>query len=145
MITIKMDDRKVQRAMKKMQKQINNPKQLLRMVGEKEQEKAEERILRSKISPDNRAWTPWAYSTAITRQREGTASRGLLYRTGNLLRSFYYKLSRKSVEIRNSALYARYLQIGTGEMPRREFMGWGKDSMRTLPKEAKKFFGKVWK
>jgi len=145
MITIKMDDRKVKRAMKQMQKQIRNPRQLMKMVGENEQEKAEKRIMTSKISPDNRAWTPWAYTTAITRQREGTASRGLLYQTGNLLRSFYYKLNRKGVEIRNNAFYAKYLQIGTADMPRREFMGWGRDSMRTLPREAKKFFGKVWK
>lgn len=145
MIQMKLDDRKVRRALKQMKRNINNPKPLLRMVGEKEQAKAEKRILTSKISPDNRAWTPWAYTTAITRQREGTAARGLLYQTGDLLRSFYYKLSRTSVEIRNSAFYARYLQFGTSNMPQREFMGWGRDSMKSLPKVAKQYFGKAWK
>ena len=115
------------------------------MVGKREIEKAEKRLMTTKISPNNAQWTPWAYTTAITRRRDGTAARGLLYQTGHLLNSFYYVVKRRSVEIRNRAFYARYLQFGTSEMPSRKFMGWGADSMKSLPKAAKKFFGRVWK
>lgn len=145
MISMKLDDRRVKRALKNIEKQIKNPKQLLQNVGNREQEKAEQRIVSSKINPDNRQWRPWAYSTILTRQRDGTLSRGLLYQTGNLLRSFTVKISRATVEIKNSAFYARYLQMGTANMPRREFLGWGVDSMRSLPKAAIKFFRKSWR
>ena len=145
MIEIKFDDRKVQRALKKVQRELRNPKKLLNMVGEREIKKAEERIRSSKVDPQGIQWKPWAYATLIQRAREGNVSQGILYRTGNLLRSFYYRATRNTVEISNRAKYAKYLQLGTNQMPKREFMGWGKDSFKTLPVAFKRMILKVWK
>lgn len=145
MINITLNDKQVKKAIRKVQVQLKNPKPFLRTVGKRELEKAEDRIRKTKLNPDNRGWAPWAYSTILQRTREGNATRGILYRTGDLLRGFYGVLKSKSVEIRNRIPYAEYLQFGTSNMPRREFMGFGRDSIESLPKEFKKFIMKAWK
>lgn len=145
MITMKLNDKQFKTAMKKLEREIKSPKKFLQTVGENEQKMAEERLKSKKTNPDGRAWAPWAYSTIVQRQREGNIGRGMLYRTGNMLKSFYHKVSRQAVEIRNSAFYARYIQVGTAQMPRREFLGWGKESMGSLTKTAKRHFGRIWR
>jgi len=145
MIKMTFNDKQVRRALRNIKREIKNPKKLLTLVGQRESQKAEERILQTKTDPDNKKWSPWAYSTLQRRIREGNAAQGLLYRTGGLLRSFYYKITRTAVMISTNINYAKYLQFGTPKMPKREFLGWGKDSFKTLPIATKKMINKFWR
>ena len=142
---IVLDVKKVRKALRNIKKEIKNPKKFLNIVGKRESLKVEKRIQQSKISPDNKFWQPWSYSTLQQRMREGNVMNGLLYRTGNLLRSFFYKVRNQSVEIPTDIKYAEYLQFGTSKMPAREFLGFGKDSIETLPLLLKKMIIKHWK
>ena len=145
MIEMKLDDKKLQKAMRNITKKIKNPKRLLRQVGAREVTKAKDRVLHTKFNPDNKKWAPWSYLTLQQRIREGNAGKGLLYRTGSLLSSFAFKVRRMSVEIFTNKPYAKYLQFGTPKMPKREILGWGKDSLKTLPIATKKMITKLWK
>ena len=88
---------------------------------------------------------PWSYETLKSRIYEGNPGFGLLYRGGNLLRKFAYKVTGKSLSISNSAPYASYLQKGTRNMPAREFIGWDKNSTKDLTKRFGLWIRRGWK
>ena len=144
-IDVKIDDKKVRRAMKKVQKQVRNTKPILDKIGQEEVRRAQHRVRTSKTDPDNRRWAPWAYSTLIQRQREGTASRGLLYRTGFLLKNFYHKVQGKKLFVGNKAPYAQYLQEGTRHMRPRRFLGWSADARKDIQTSVQRQVRKLWK
>lgn len=144
MLKMKVDDREVKRALRKVQKNLNNTAPLLRKIGDDQIKEAQYRIRTSKTTPDGTPWRPWAYSTLQSRLRDGSASKGLLFKTGMLLNSFFKKVSRKTLTISNKAPYASYLQNGTSKMPSRPFLGWGKRS-KSVETALVTYFKKVLK
>lgn len=111
---------------------VRNQQTALKKVGEEEIRAAQERIKTSKMTPDGQPWTPWAQSTALARMQAGDASRGLLYKSGNLLNSFQLDINTNQVIVKNVAPYAAYLQEGTDNMPARPYFGWSKESKQRI-------------
>lgn len=74
------------------------------------------RIMTAKTDPYARRWAPWSFATRQQRNREGTAGRGLLWRTGALLRSFRAVIKGGAVSIVSDLPYAAYLQRGRANM-----------------------------
>lgn len=98
--------------------------QALRKAGEEEVRVTRQRITSEKRTPDGTPWRPWALATLRMRMREGTTAGGLLNRTGGLINSIQFKLTKLSLTVFSSATYAKYLQLGTNRMPARPFIGW---------------------
>lgn len=93
------------------------------------------RITTAKTDPYARRWAPWSFATRQQRVREGSAGRGLLYRTGALLRSFRATIRHSVVTISSHLPYARYLQNGRRNMRARVIVDLGsKLSMNRLRK-----------
>lgn len=104
----------------------------LEKMGQEHIKIVRKRIQTEKADPNGQKWEPWAPSTKLGRERAGTASRGLLWDTGNLLESFRYDVRGNSVVIITDVPYAKYLNDGTNKMPARNFIGFGgKDLERT--------------
>lgn len=144
-ISFKVDDKKVRRAMRQVQRQVRNTGPVLRGIAEDEIDKAKMRIRTSKTDPDNRRWQAWSYDTLVQRQREGNVGRGLLYKSGFLLKSFFYKIKGKQLTVSNKAPAAEYLQNGTNNMPARAFLGWSSQSRKDVKNAIQKQIRKYWK
>lgn len=104
----------------------------LHVIGRDEVQATRERIITSKTAPDGQRWRPWSQATLRARQADGTAGRGLLYRTGQLANSIQYRVSPKTVTVYSNLPYAQYLQQGTMRMPARPFIGWSIDRIRQI-------------
>jgi phage virion morphogenesis protein len=111
---------------------LRNTGELFKKVADYEIKEAQNRIHKTKTDPEGKPWAPWAPSTRKARQREGTASTGLLFRSGKLYNSFESKIANKSMSIYNTAGYGQYLQAGTDNMPARPFLGWSKKSKQQI-------------
>jgi phage virion morphogenesis protein len=144
-LNVKFDTKKVQKAIKQTKKQLKNNKSVLRKIGEKEIADTKRRIRTGKTSPDGNRWAPWSYATLEARRREGTASRGLLYRTGELYRSFKMKITNTALSIHSLKRYASYLQFGTPDMPARKFLGWSRRGKQQVVKIFKHNIMRGWK
>jgi len=142
---IKFDDKQVRRALRNVKKQTTNVKPVLERIGKLEEKKAKHRIRSSKTDPDGRRWAPWAYATLVQRLRAGDAARGILYKTGQLLRGFKSSVSRNILKITNSARYAEYLQVGTRDIPARPFLGWDKRSTKDMTNRFRLWISRGWK
>ena len=125
---LKQFERKIDRAKKK----------TLKEFGEEQKRDARHRIAVSKVDPRGDRWSPWSFSTLRARTRRGTVGKGLLYESGRLWRSIYYRVRGNKVEVGSSADYAKYLQEGSGKMPRRQIL-----NLNT--KKAKAQFKKMFK
>ena len=104
----------------------------LEQIGQTEVASIQNRIAVSKTAPDGTAWAPWSMSTMRARMSDGTAHLGLLYRTGDLFRSIYYKVTNLRLEVGSSSPYARFLQNGTSNIPARPFIGWTSQTINRL-------------
>lgn len=93
---------------------------------------AKDRIAKSKENARGVAWKPWKETTALHRLQKGSAALGLLYDSGNLLRSINAKQGPNTVEIGSSADYAEFLQEGTKNMAARPFLGWSDADMDNI-------------
>lgn len=103
---------------------LGSVKPALDEIGKNQQANVAARIMFTKMSPEGKAWEPWAASTAKARGKRGTAGNGLLYESGGLAESIKYMVSGEQVIISANAPYAGYLQNGTQHMPARPFIGW---------------------
>lgn len=110
----------------------NAPQGILEQVAKEEVAATQQRIRSSKTDPQGRAWAPWSMATMRARRRDGTASRGLLNRTGALLASITSRVSEKTITIYSNIGYAKYLQFGTRKMPARPFLGWSNASINRV-------------
>lgn len=111
---------------------LKNTKPLLNEIGKYLVNSTRERISLTKTAPDGSIWKQWSPATALARKKDGTASGGLLYRTGALANSISYKVSNDEVEITASAKYASFLQLGTSRMPARPFLGISLDDSNAI-------------
>lgn len=104
-----------------------------------ELEDVQRRIMTAKTDPYARRWAPWSFATRQQRIRQRNANRGLLYRTGALLRSFRAVIRGATVSIVSNLPYARYLQDGRWNMRPRVIVDIGsKLSMNRLRKIIKR-------
>lgn len=112
---------------------LKNPRPALEEIGRVVTGTTQNRIRTEKTDPAGTPWQPWATSTTIARIKKGTASRGLLYDSGNLLNSITYQVSGKQVSVGSSGVpYAIYLQQGTPNMPARPFIGYSNKDMQYI-------------
>lgn len=105
---------------------IQHPEPLLDQIGKILKASTQARITTTKKSPDGTPWAPWSYATLLARMKDGSASLGILNHTGNLLKSITYQVQGRQVKVgadSSVALYAKYLQEGTLNMPARPFVG----------------------
>ena len=144
-LDMKLDTRQVDKAIRRVVKDVKKPQQYLRKIGHEQETESKRRIRMTKSDPDNRAWTPWSYATRKARMADGSAGRGLLYKTGLLLSNFKTSVERTKMVLANKTNYAKYLQFGTQFMKARMFLGWGKESEKTTLKQGIKFFGRGWR
>ena len=115
---------------------LNDP---LNKIADDEIKLAQDRIKNTKTDPNDHEWPEWAPSTARGRERDGTAARGILYKTGRLHDSFEYNISGGNrLQIFNTAPYARYHQEGNWRLPKRKFMLWNKGTQSYLVNIYKK-------
>lgn len=118
---------------KKLVDQWANRQQFLEEVGQMLLESTRERIITSKTDPEGRAWKPWARSTALARSKDGSAARGLLYKSGNLLDSLEVRIvGDMKVSVATQVPYAQFLQNGTNRMPARPFLGASKQDEQNI-------------
>lgn len=111
-----------------------------------ELEDVQRRIVSGKTDPQGRRWAPWAFATMRQRQRDGSVGRGLLYRTGRLLRSFRAVIIGDKVSIQSALRYATFIQRGTRTMPARRIVDLGsKLSFNRLRKALRQQLGKISK
>lgn len=134
MIEFKIDDAKLKRIVTNQLRAFQSTSQFLYQVGQSEVKQAKFRIRTSKTDPDGRPWRRWAAATVKARARRGSLTGGLLYDTGRLYNSFTVSSSKQRVTIKNTTEYSGYLQRGTLRMPRRQFLGFGRDSKREIIK-----------
>lgn len=138
MITMRLRSRTVDAALRRLEWNPRKAKKLLNTIADEEIRNAQQRIVSTKRTPDEQRWAPWAPSTRRQRVRERTAHRGLLYRTGRLLRSFKKVIGLRAAVIKSNALYAGYLQLGTRRMPARPFLGFNERSKEFARETAKR-------
>lgn len=125
-VSVKVDARQLHAALDKKLLQIQLIKTSeLDKIGKEQVNLTQQRIRSSKTDPTGKPWAPWSVATLRQRQRQGNASRGLLYRTGALLTSIQYRVSNSVLSVFTNKPYATHLQFGTPKMPAREFIGWG--------------------
>lgn len=111
------------------------PKTVMEQIAKDQVAEVQNRIRSTKVDAEGRQWAPWSFATMRQRRREGTSSRGLLYRTGRLLNSIRYRISEKTLTIFSNLPYADFLQRGTSKMPARPFLGWTKDSLNRIKQQ----------
>lgn len=126
--------------MNKMKKNITQAKnRSVVEFAQGELEDVQRRIMTAKTDPYARRWAPWSFATRQQRIRQRNANRGLLYRTGALLRSFRAVIRGATVSIVSNLPYARYLQDGRWNMRPRVIVDIGsKLSMNRLRKIIKR-------
>ena len=141
MMRARFSDSSLRRILKRTGAKTKNPKPFLKDIAQHEIWAAQKRIRQRKKDPDGRPWKPWATSTRKQRLREGTATRGILYRTGLLARSFKSKVTKKWLRVWNTADYAPFHQLGSriSNLPRRRFIGWGREARNNIEREIVKY------
>ena len=118
---------------KKLVDQWANRDEFLQQIGQILLESTRERITTSKTDPEGRAWKPWARSTALARSKDGSAARGLLYRSGDLLNSLEVRTAGgMKVSVSTTIFNAQFLQNGTNRMPPRRFLGASKQDEQNI-------------
>ena len=103
-------------------------------IGEEEVTRTKQRLVTSKTDPNGIPWQPWSVRTLRQRTRENKVARGLLDRTGVLIRSIKSKVSGNFVIVYSNTLYSLWLQRGTTRMPQRQFLGWGNNVKKNIKK-----------
>lgn len=115
-----------------------NDKNMMQEVGDIIVEDIRHRIAVTKTDPNDKPWAPWAPSTAKARERKGNAALGLLFDSGNLLRSITAEVKNHgskggvSVYIGSNVKYAGWLNDGTEKMPARPFLGVSKRAKASI-------------
>lgn len=99
--------------------------QTLLEYGQGELQDVQMRIASRKTDPYARRWAPWSFATRQQRTREGTAGRGLLFRTGALHRSFRMRVNGSQVTVYSTSIIARYLAQGRPNMRPRVLVDLG--------------------
>lgn len=119
---VNVDTKAIDKAVRNLTKGIKKPRPAFDKIADNEIRKAQYRIRTSKMDPEGRPWIPRKYPS------KGS----LMYVTGVLHNSFKKMVNNWRVIITNTAHYAKYHQNGTWKLPRRQFLGWGRDSNRDV-------------
>lgn len=131
--------------MKGLEAQVKKAKQqALIEYAQGEVRDVQRRIVTGKTDPYGTRWAPWSFSTMRSRMRDGTIGGGLLYKTGQLLRSFVAHIRGDEVSIESNVPYAAYLEQGRANMPPRKIVDLGsKLSFNRLAKILQKHLGQI--
>lgn len=110
----------------------------LKVLSQDAVKETQERIRTTKKDPEGRAWAPWSMATIRARNKDGTAGRGLLWRTGALLNSIQSRVRGWTAEVWSTANHARFIQFGTPKMTARPFLGFSPALVNRLADLIKK-------
>lgn len=113
-------------------RRLKDPEPALRDISKLLKESTEKRITSTKRAPDGAPWAPWAPGTEAARNKKGNASRGLLYDSGELLRSITARVENGQAIVGTGVSYAPFLQQGTNKMPARPFVGVSAEDQRDI-------------
>lgn len=136
---------KFEARMKSLEDQVKKAKnQILVDYARGELRDINRRITVAKTDPYGRRWAPWSFNTMRQRIREGTAGRGLLFKTGQLLRSFVANIRGDEVTISSNLDYAAYLEEGRNNMRPRKIVDLASRlSFNRLTKIMQKYLGQI--
>ncbi len=113
-------------------KQLSDTRPALQAIGRMLVESTQERLQKTKTSPDGAKWAPWSLATLLGRQKKGNSALGLLFDSGSLSRSITYEVTENQVTVGARAKYASFLQDGTDKMPARPFVGISNEDERRI-------------
>lgn len=123
-------------------KKAENPKDLLRDIGEVIVEDIKNRIISTKKDINDVPFKAWAPSTKKARERDGSAALGILHNTGALAMSINYKVTgRNFLHVGSTSPYAPFLNNGTPKMTAREFMGVSQRAREGMNEVLAQYFG----
>lgn len=136
MLTVELRDRQAQRVLDRLS--TIETRKVGEVIGAVLESQTRRRIADEKTSPDGQPWAAWspAYAEAsegaeqpgAKRDRKGrfsSRSLGLLLRTGGLLDSIAYTVTRDHVRIGSNLVHAGVHQEGTDKIPARPYLGAG--------------------
>lgn len=113
-------------------RRLEDPVPYFDFVGAEQLHLVQKRIMSGKADPQGAPWAPWAFWTATERHDKGNAGQGLMWDTGELLKSFRYEVDGVfEVDIGTDTWYAQRHQDGfePSHLPKRELMGWDSNSI----------------
>jgi len=143
MITIEIDDREIQAALRRLQQQIGDLTPVMQQIGEYLVQSTKDRFARGE-APDG---TPWAPNSPVTLARK-KGNRPLIGESGRLSNEIYPRAGRDFVEVGSAPEYAAVQQSGArkgqfgktrrgapipwGDIPARPFLGLSDDDRREI-------------
>lgn len=142
-LKLKVNADEVKQALGDVRKRFEDPRDMLREIGDIITEDIKHRIVKLKKDPQDTPWEPWAESTRKGRVRKGNAALGLLFDTGRLLRSITAEVKNRGKKggwalfVGTNVKYATYLQNGTEKMPARPFLGVSKRAQSSIDQAIK--------
>lgn len=86
---------------------------------------------KSKKDPDGKKWEPWSPSYARVRKK---SNHTLLVKTGKMRSGFKYKIFNRKLTITNKQSYSGIHQHGSGKIPQRRMVGFGKEASKKMSK-----------
>ena len=126
--------RLIRGALSRLSKAVTDPRPALRRIGAVMVARAAVRFV-TKTDPNNRAWRPWARSTARRRAAEGRGT--LLSYTGRAKASLNFSVDAKSVTYGYAVPYMKFHEFGAKKRQGRSRLGqftkaWVLPARRTL-------------
>ncbi len=143
MITIEIDDREIQAALRRLQQQIGDLTPVMQEIGEYLVQSTKDRFARGE-APDG---TPWAPNSPVTLARK-KGNRPLIGESRRLSSEIFYGAGRDFVEVGSALEYAAVQQFGAragqfgktrrgapipwGPIPARRFIGLSDDDRHNI-------------
>lgn len=116
---------------------------LLEELGDYLVRSVSERIKDTKENPFGRDWQEWATGTRRQREKKGNVAQGLLWDSGDLLRSIKAEIRPSQVAVGSQLAYAEWLQEGTEHMPSREFLGFSNADLEAIDTITESFIARI--
>lgn len=123
-MSIEADFMTVAMSINKTAANLSNPTQFFIAASKIAEAGVKKRLMLTKSEPNGTPWSPWKPMTAAYRMKKGNAGLGLLFDSGNMMRSISSKRSLMGFETSPSVSYAEALQNGRKGMKKRPFMGF---------------------
>jgi phage gpG-like protein len=142
-LEFRVDARSIQKAVGDLLQKIDQPRPLLKLIGDLVVADIKYRLISSKADLVDKPWAPWKPGTRKVREKKGTAHLGLLYDSGNLLDSIRAQIvgSHNTLQVGTNVPYAKFLNDGTPKMAARPFMGISAPAKEAITTMVHKYFG----
>lgn len=118
---------------------FGNLEPILGAVGDVLQSSTKTRIATTKTAPDGARWADILPSTKAKKGRDD-----ILIDTSSLIDSVIYQVTGNTLEVGTAMTYAPLLQLGTKNMPAREFLGISDDDRRQIDARLTEFLEDIF-